>query len=138
VRPVRPVAVVAWALVEPLALRHGDGASRDVGRLRGGRLWVRRAGMSGRGNSERDDRTAGEGEGEGWTSFCITAPRADAKAGRVGDTPALWVLQKLEAAKLEVRSCPSKHDAGALRPVAALMRGRGRAEGLDRPPGRWR
>jgi hypothetical protein len=72
------------------------------------------------------------------TSFCITAPRADAKAGRVGDTPALWVLQKLEAAKLEVRSCPSKHDAGALRPVAALMRGRGRAEGLDRPPGRWR
>ena len=34
------------------------------------------------------------------------------------------MLEELEAAKLEVRNRPSKHDAGALRPVAALMRGR--------------
>ena len=90
VRPLMPVAVIAWALVEPLALRHGDGASRDVGWLRGVRLWVRRAAMSGRGNSERDDRTEGEGEGEGegeeegWTSILYNCAASRCQSGSSG------------------------------------------------------
>jgi hypothetical protein len=80
-RPIGPITVIAitviaLALDEPLALRHDDGASCDVGWLHGGRLWVRRAGMSGRGTVEGENRTGREGEGENWTSFCVTAPPA--------------------------------------------------------------
>ena len=86
VRLIRPVAVIARALVEPLALRHGDGASRDVGWLLGVQLWVRRTAMSGRGNSERDDRCEGEGEGEeeGWTSILYYCAARRCQRGSCG------------------------------------------------------
>ena len=50
-RPIGPITVVALVLDEPLALRHGDGASRDVGWPRGttvgsagGNVWSRHRG----------------------------------------------------------------------------------------------